>query len=196
MSGAARRPCWLQGTEIPSRTVLFPLDHPADLLVTKPLAGVFQPIGGDDKDDLFGTFVLRQMTLDIHHLFHAVTDGIQQRRTAPDVVVLFGQRRNSLQRKTVVQQLHLMVEQDGGHVGLALLLLLPGQHSIEPADGVRFQSAHGAAAVEDKNKLCKILLHNKCPPFFVVFCLFDKRIPQTEGRKVNGQATNHAPNNS
>jgi len=133
------------------------------------------------------------MALDVYHLFHAVTDGIQQRRTAPDVVVLFGQRRNGVQRKAVVQQLHLVVKQDGGHVGFALLLLLPGQHGVEPADGVRFQPTHGAAAVEDKNKLGKIFLHNKYPPFFVVFCLSDKRIPQTGGQKVNGQATNHAP---
>ena len=106
---------------------------------------------------------------------------------------LFGKIYPPSRRKAVVQQLHLVVKQDGGHVGFALLLLLPGQHGVEPADGVRFQPTHGAAAVEDKNKLGKIFLHNKYPPFFVVFCLSDKRIPQTGGQKVNGQATNHAP---
>ena len=89
--------------KFPAVPFFFPLDHPANLLVAKPLAGVFQPIGGDGKDDLFGTLVLRQMALDVYHLFHAVTDGIQQCRTAPDVVVLFGQRRNGMQRKAVVQ---------------------------------------------------------------------------------------------
>ena len=84
-----------------------------------------------------------------------------------------------------MQQLHLMVEQDGGHVGLALLLLLPGQHSIEPADGVLLQPAYGAAAVEDENKLGKIFLHNKCPPFFVVYRFRWQK--DTTNRRAKGQ---------
>ena len=52
--------------KFPAVPFFFPLDHPANLLVAKPLAGVFQPIGGDDKDDLFGTLVLRQMALDLY----------------------------------------------------------------------------------------------------------------------------------
>ena len=64
--------------EFPAVPFFFPLDHPADLLVAEPLAGVFQSVGGDDKDDLFGTFVFRQMALDVLHLFHAVADGIRQ----------------------------------------------------------------------------------------------------------------------
>ena len=31
--------------ELPAVLLFFPLDHPADLLIAKPLAGVFQPIG-------------------------------------------------------------------------------------------------------------------------------------------------------
>ena len=34
---------------------------------------------------------------------------------------------------------------------------------------------------------------HKTPSVLVVFRLSDKRIPQTGGQKVNGQATNHAP---
>ena len=127
------------------------------------------------------------MALDIHHLFHAVTDGIQQRRAAPDVVVLFGQRRNGVQRKAVVQQLHLVVKQDGGHVGFALLLLLPGQHGVEPADGVLLQPAHGTAAVQNENKLGKIFLHNKCPPFCGVSLSLAKGYHKPEGKRSTGR---------
>ena len=59
---------------------------------------------------------------------------------------------SAVQRKAVVQQLHLVVKQDGGHIGFALLLLLPAQHGVEPADGVRFQPVHGAALVQNEYK--------------------------------------------
>ena len=36
--------------------------------------------------------------------------------------------------------------------------LLPDQ-GIEAADGIRFQSRHGTAAVQDKYDLCQILFH-------------------------------------
>ena len=127
------------------------------------------------------------MALNVRHLLYAVANGIQQRRAAPDVVVLFGQRRNGVQREAVVQQLHLVVEQDGGHVGFAFLLLLPGQHGVEPADGVRFQPAHGAAAVKDENKLCEILLHNKCPPFCGVSLSLAKGYHKPEGKRSTGR---------
>lgn len=32
--------------ELPAVLLFFPLDHPADLLIAKPFAGVFQPVGG------------------------------------------------------------------------------------------------------------------------------------------------------
>ena len=84
-------------------------------------------------------------------------------------------------------QLHLMVEQDGGHVGLALLLLLPGQHSIEPADGILLQPAHGTAAVQNENKLGKIFLHNKCPPFCGVSLSLAKGYHKPEGKRSTGR---------
>ena len=52
--------------ELPAVLLFFPLDHPADLLIAKPFAGVFQAVRGDDKDDLFGALALRQMALDLY----------------------------------------------------------------------------------------------------------------------------------
>jgi len=63
--------------ELPAVLLFFPLNHPADLLIAKPFAGVFQPVRGNDKDDLFGTLVLRQMALNVRHLLHAVANGVQ-----------------------------------------------------------------------------------------------------------------------
>ena len=53
----------------------------------------------------------------------------------------------------------VVVKQDGGDEGFALCFLLLGDHGVEASDGVRFQSAHGAAAVQDKNDFRKIFSH-------------------------------------
>ena len=100
---------------------------------------------------------------------------------------LFGKIYPPSRRKAVVQQLHLVVKQDGGHVGFAFLLLLPGQHSIEPADGVLLQPAHGTAAVQNENKLGKILFHNKCPPFCGVSLSLAKGYHKPEGKRSTGR---------
>ena len=45
---------------------------------------------------------LRQMALNVRHLLHAVANGIQQGRAATDVIVLFRQRCNGVQRERVL----------------------------------------------------------------------------------------------
>ena len=64
--------------------------------------------------------------------------------------------------QTVVDDHALIVKQHGGDQGLARLLLLPRDHGVEAADGVRLQPRHGAAAVQDENQFC----HNENPPSF------------------------------
>ena len=46
---------------------------------------------------------------------------------------------------------------------------------------------HGAAAVEDKNKLGKIFLHNKCPPFCGVSLSLAKGYHKPEGKRSTGR---------
>ena len=68
-----------------------------------------------------------------------------------------------------MEHLGLIVKEDGGDEGLAGLLLLLFDHGVEAADGVTLKPLHGAAAVQDENQLCQIVLHKKSP--YAVFGL-------------------------
>ena len=65
----------------------------------------------------------------------------------------------------------LVVEKHGGDHSLTLFLLLLFDHGVEAADGVALQSAHGAAAIQNKNQFC----HYKNPPLF-----YETSIAQTK----------------
>lgn len=53
-------------------------------------------------------------------------------------------------------------KQDGRDEGIAGNIFLFGDQRIEASDGVGCEPGHGAAAVEDKDDLCKIFVHVHC----------------------------------
>ena len=64
--------------------------------------------------------------------------------------------------QAVVDDRAVVGEKHRGDHRFARLLLLLCEHGVEAADGVRFQSRHRAAAIQNKNQF----RHKKSPPSF------------------------------
>ena len=92
-----------------------------------------------------------------------IADGVEERRAAAREVFALRQRRHIPDRRTVVDDLDLVVEEHGGNEDVRAFFPLAAQHAVEAADGVRFQSRHRAAAVEDEHEF-RLALH--CILFF------------------------------
>jgi len=88
--------------------------------------------------------------VDIADVLDRVADGVEKRRAAAREIFASCQRRDLLDRHAVVNDLDLVVKEHGGNEDVRAFFLLAAQHAVEAADGVRFQSRHRAAAVEDE----------------------------------------------
>ena len=150
-----------QEKEFPAVFFLLPPDHGPDPVGGVFPAGVLHAVGGDDEEGLFGPVLLPGVLVDIADVMDGAAHGIQQGGAAPDPVVLPGHGADLLQGHPVVDHIPFGIKQDGGDIGLAGHGLLLFDHGVEAADGVRFQTRHGAAAVEDEYDLGQILFHNK-----------------------------------
>ena len=100
--------------------------------------------------------------MDIADVMNSAAHRIQQGSTATGEVLLLSHTGNLVQWQAVMDDHTLVVEEYGGHHGLALFFLLLFNHGVEAADGVALQPAHGSAPVQDKNQFC----HNENPPLF------------------------------
>ena len=100
--------------------------------------------------------------MDVADVVDGAAHGIQQGRAAAGEILLFRQGRHLAQRQAVMDDHALMVKEHRRDQCLACFLLLPGDHGVEAADGVRLQPRHGAAAVKNKNQFC----HKESPPSF------------------------------
>ena len=147
-----------QEQKLPAVLGLFVLDHLAHPVIGILAAGIFQAVGGDDEQRLFrsvfGSGVL------VHH--SDVLDGtahrIQQRGGTAGAVLVLGHRLHPLQRHAVVQHGAMIVEQHGADQYGALLLLLLADHTVKAANGVLLHTAHGTAAIQNKNQFCHVKL--------------------------------------
>ena len=145
------------------------VDHSLDRIQAEFLAGILQPVSGDDEQRLFRTLVLQGMGLGVFHFGDGTAYCIQQSGAAPHIIFLGGDIRNAGQGNPVVEQFVAIVKENRGHDGLAGFLALLVQQSVVAAHSVAFQSPHGTAAIQNKYQFCQILLHNKALRF-VVFC--------------------------
>ena len=89
--------------------------------------------------------------LDVPNVVDGPTYGVQQRRAAPGEILLLRHERHLGKGQAVVDDHALIVKQHRGDQGLACLLFLPRDHGVEAADGVRLQSRHRTAAIQNKN---------------------------------------------
>ncbi len=99
--------------------------------------------------------------MDIFDVVHGVADSVKQSGAASDGVIPVGHLGHLRDREPVVENHALVVEEYGGNERLSFILLLLSEHGVEAADGVALKSAHGPAAVEDKNDLSNIVFHDK-----------------------------------
>ena len=113
-------------------------------------AGIFFPVGGDDHDGVFRFFVFRQAFLYFPDVFYAFGYRVQQGGAAPGVVFFFGEGFYLFQWHAVVDYVHFAVEQDGVYDGISFHVSLFFDQTVVAADGFRFQSAHGSAAVKNE----------------------------------------------
>ena len=95
-------------------------------------------------------------------------DGVDEGGAAPDGVIPVRHFRHLRELHPVVEHLGHIVKEDRGDVCLAGLLFLLFDHGVEAADGVLFQSAHGAAAVKDEDQFRQILFHDKNLLYYAV----------------------------
>ncbi|MPM95737.1 hypothetical protein SDC9_142892 [bioreactor metagenome] len=66
-----------------------------------------------------------------------------------------------------MQQAVIVVKQRGGDAAFAGRILLLSEHGVEPADGIRFQPAHGAAFVQYEDQFRQFLFHDAILLVFV-----------------------------
>ena len=136
--------------ELPAGLLLL-LNHllyfPAGILA----ACVFHAVCGDDKDGLFGNVLLAGVFVDVGDVMHGTADGVNQGGTAAYVIVPVRHFRDFLQGDPVVKHLAPVIKEDSGYERVSGLLLLLFDHGVEAADGIRLQSAHGAAPIQDEH---------------------------------------------
>ena len=84
-----------------------------------------------------------------------------------------GHGGHPLEVHPVVEDLALVVEEDGGQDGLPLLPLLPLQQGVKAPDGVLLQPRHGAAAVQNEDDLGQTLFHEKN---LLILCLLTNTV--------------------
>ena len=150
-----------QEQEFPAVLLLLTLNHGSNSVVAVAAAGIFHTVGSDDEEGLLRPVFLPGVLVDVADVMDSPAHRIQQCGAAPDKVFLFRQRRNLLQGHPIVNHLNFVVEEHRGNQSLTRLPFLLFDHGVEAADGVRFQSCHGAAAVEDKYDFRQILFHSK-----------------------------------
>ena len=85
-------------------------------------------------------------------------NGVEQCRATADVVLLLRDRRDFPDLLAIANDLDPVIEEHRRDDGVALLLLVLTENRVESADGVSFQSAHRAAAIEDENEF-RVVLH-------------------------------------
>ena len=103
---------------------------------------------------------MRRTLLDIADFFDGSADGVQQRGGTAGLVILRRDRADRADVDTVVQQAVIVVKQRGGDAALAGRVLLLFEHRVEPADGIRFQPAHGTAFVQYEDQFRQFLFHD------------------------------------
>ena len=66
---------------------------------------------------------------------------------------MVGQRRNTPNRLSIIECLHLVVEEDCRHTDGNVECTLFFDHTVKAADGIGLESAHGAALINDEHEL-------------------------------------------
>ena len=145
--------------KFPAKFGFFPFNHVMHLAIAVFTAGIFHAVGSDDKQYFICTVLRCGMLLDIGNFPDGASNGIQQGSTAPDIIFMFRNRCHGVDIQPVMQQFIFIIKQNGGNPDISRFLFLFFQHGIVSADGILLQTSHGAAAVEQENKLCLIGFH-------------------------------------
>ena len=147
--------------------------------------------------DILGSCVL----VDVADVVDRAADGIEQRRAAAHIVIPLRHRCDVLYRYAVVDDNALIVEEHCRDQRLARLIFLLCDHGVEPADGIRLQAGHRAAAVKDEYNLRQVLFHAaylRIKNMTVWLCLtvisYDSmRFVRSHGRRHFPDTLRHAP---
>ena len=135
--------------KLPSGFFLPTADLTANLVRVIAMTGVFHAVGRNDEQRFMRHILRTGIPMHNADMVHGVAQRIEQRGAAAGDIVALAQRLDLCDRDAVVQHGRLLVEQHGGDIDLAGERALLRNHSVEPADGVRFQPRHGAAAIDD-----------------------------------------------
>ena len=182
-------------------TRLLPFDHLFDPLAVIAAAGIFHAIGRDDKERVLGDILGSCVLVDVADVVDRAADGIEQRRAAAHIVIPLRHRCDVLYRYAVVDDNALIVEEHCRDQRLAGLIFLLCDHGVEPADGIRLQAGHRAAAVKDEYNLRQVLFHAaylRIKNMTVWLCLtvisYDSmRFVRSHGRRHFPDTLRHAP---
>ena len=139
--------------------LLLNLDKLAHFIAGEAAAGVFQAIGHDDEERAGGYVFGAYVAMNIADMLHGVAHGIEQGRTAGNLIVLFCKLGDAGDIATIVDDRAFIVEKHRGDEHGRTALLLFFEHGVEAAYGIGFEPEHGAAAVEDEDEFCESV-HN------------------------------------
>ena len=134
--------------EFPAVARLLPLDHAPHRLVIIAAAGVFIAVGRNDEQRPFRHVLTAGIFVHIADVADRAAQRVEQRRAAARVVFPLRQRRDLLERQTVMDDRACVVKEHRGDQRRARLPLLLRDHRVEAADRVRRQRRHRAAAIQ------------------------------------------------
>ena len=165
-----------------------PLHHGLDLIQAILPAGILHAVGNNHKQHLIRPVFRGHRLLYRRDLPNGLSHGVQQGRAAPDIILPLRDRRHCLDLQPVMEQFVLVIKQYRRDPDAARLRFLLLQHGVVAADGVRFQTAHGATTVTEKDQFQFLFTHKKFLPSECVF-LSDERISCFPGKLVASKAT-------
>ena len=104
--------------------------------------------------------------VDVRDVVNRPADRVEEGGAAPHVVLPVGHGSDLIEGHPVVQDLALVVEEDGGDEGFLPGLFLPVHHRVEAADRVGLESSHRPRSVQNVNDFRVVCAHVSYLPFF------------------------------
>ena len=146
---------------------MFVRDLVADVISAVPVAGVFHPVGRDDKDRMLRDVLFAGIAVDPDDMVNGASERVEQCGASACAVFLPRHRRDLTDRKPVVDHPAFVVEEIRRYKHFSSVVVVLLQHAVEPADRVVGQMFHGTAHIEHEYQFGKIFFHFLYP--FIIY---------------------------
>ena len=134
--------------------------------------GVLVAIRGDDNGHMSRHVFRANVFVDLLEVLDACAHSVVESSVAASPVLVLCHGLNIFYADPVVEEQYFVIEEHGVHDDRHIAGLPLGYHAVESAYGIRLQSGHGTAAIEDEEHFCEIAVCHVKPPYTAMPLVF------------------------